>query len=94
MLQTAILPPREEPYMLSLELARHRIKSFLDLSENWSLFYLSDDNPAVLRWEEARLIFTRALVSVDREEAASLARKALEYATDASECLTMVHAQM
>ncbi len=94
MLQTAILPPREEPYMLSLELARHRIKSFLDLSENWSLFYLSDDNPAVLRWEEARLIFTRALVSVDREEAASLARKALEYAIDASECLTMAHAQI
>ncbi len=94
MLQTSVLPPREKPYMLSLELARHRIKSFLDLSENWSLFYLSDDNPAVQRWEESRLIFTKALVSVDSEEAGTLARRALELSIDASERLTMVHAQL
>jgi len=94
MLQTSILPPREEPYMLALELARHRIKSFLDLSENWSLFYLSDDNPAVQRWEESRLIFTKALVSVDPEEARALATRALEISIDASERLTMVHAQI
>ena len=82
MLQTAILPPRNEPYMLSLELARHRIKSFLDLSENWSLFYLSDDNPAVQRWEESRLIFTKALVSIEPEETGKLARRALELSID------------
>jgi GH35 family endo-1,4-beta-xylanase len=94
MLQTAILPPRNEPYMLALELARHRIKSFLDLSENWSLFYLSDDNPAVQRWEESRLIFTKALVSIDHEEIGKLARRALELSIDASERLTMAHAQI
>jgi GH35 family endo-1,4-beta-xylanase len=94
MLQTSILPPREQPYMLSLELARHRIKSFLDLSENWSLFYLSEDNPAVQRWEEARLIFTKALVTIDDEETGKLARQALELAIDASERLTMAHAQI
>lgn len=94
MLQTAILPPREEPYMLSLELARHRIKSFLDLSENWSLFYLSEDNPAVQRWEQARLTFTKALVCLDEEEKGKLARRALELAVDASERLTMAHAQL
>ncbi len=94
MLQTSILPQREEPYMLALELARHRIKSFLDLSENWSLFYLSDDNPAVQRWEESRLIFTEALVCDDVEKAGELARRALVIAIDASERLTMAHAQI
>ena len=94
MLQTSILPQRDEPYMLSLELARHRIKSFLDLSENWSLFYLSDDNPAVERWEESRLIFTEALVCADLEKAGELARRALVIAIDASERLTMAHAQI
>jgi GH35 family endo-1,4-beta-xylanase len=94
MLQTSILPQRSKPYILPLELARHRIKSFLDLSENWSLFHLSDDNPAVQRWEESRLIFTKALVCLDEEKANDLARKALEIAIDASERLTMVHAQV
>ena len=94
MLQTSVLPPRETPYILSLELARHRIKSFLDLSENWSLFYLSDDNPAVQRWEESRLIFTKALVCIDSEQAGAFARRALELSIEASERLTMVHAQL
>lgn len=94
MLQTSILPQREEPYMLSLELARHRIKSFLDLSENWSLFYLSDENPAVQRWEESRRIFTEALVCTDLEKAGELARRALVIAIDASERLAMAHAQI
>ena len=94
MLQTAILPQREEPYMLALELARHRIKSFLDMSENWSLFHLSDDNPAIQRWEESRLIFTKALVATDSHNAGELARAALEMSIDASERLTMAHAHI
>jgi|GEM_PF-303576 len=94
MLQTSILTQREKPYMLSLELARHRIKSFLDLSENWSLFHLSDDNPAVQRWEESRLIFTKSLVCTNEEEKGLLARRALELSIDASERLTMAHAQI
>lgn len=94
MLQTSILPQREEPYMLSLELARHRIKSFLDISESWSLFHLSDDNPAIMRWEEARLNFTKALVAPDHQRAGELARIALEMSIDASEKLTMAHAHI
>ncbi|MBL6997659.1 MAG: endo-1,4-beta-xylanase [Phycisphaerales bacterium] len=94
MLQTSILPRRVKPYMLSLELARHRIKSFLELSENWSLFHLSEDNPAVLRWEESRSIFTKALVCADQNKANDLARRALEISIDASERLAMAHAQI
>ncbi len=94
MLQTSILTQRDKPYMLALELARHRIKSFLDLSENWSLFHLSDDNPAVQKWEESRLIFTKSLVCINEEERGLLARRALELSIDASERLTMAHAQI
>ena len=94
MLQTGILPPREEPYMLSQELARHRIKLFLDMSENWSLFYLSDDHPAIQKWEESRLIFTESLTSTDLNHADELARRALELAINASERLAMAHAHL
>ncbi len=94
MLQTGILPPREEPYMLVQELVRHRIKLFLDMCENWSLFYLSDDHPAVQKWEESRLIFTDSLVAPSDEEATALARKALEQAISATERLALAHAQL
>ena len=94
MLQTSVLPPRSEPYILDLELARHRIKLFLDLSENWGLFRLEDDNHAVKRWEESRLIFTKALVAEDLKELCALSRESLRIAIDASERLTMEHANL
>ena len=94
MLQTSVLPPRDEPYILDLELARHRIKLFLDLSENWGLFRLPDENHAVKRWEESRLIFTKALVATDLEEICTLSRESLEISIDSSERLTMEHANL
>ena len=94
MLQTGILPPREEPYMLVQELVRHRIKLFLDMCENWSLFYLSDDHPAVQKWEESRIVFTDSLVAQSDEEATMLARQALEQAISATERLALAHAQL
>lgn len=94
MLQTSVLPPRPEPYILDLELARHRIKLFLDLSENWGLFRLEDDNHAVKRWEESRLMFTKALVAEDMKELCALSRESLRIAIDASERLTMEHANL
>jgi GH35 family endo-1,4-beta-xylanase len=93
-LQTSVLPARAEPYILDLELARHRIKLFLDLSENWGLFRLDDDNHAVKRWEESRLIFTKALVAEDIEEICVLSKESLRIAIDASERLTMEHANL
>src|SRR5690554_5384564 len=38
MLQTCLLPDRQEPYILSVELARHRIKMFIVKSEEWQMF--------------------------------------------------------
>jgi len=92
MLQTPILPSRDEPYILALELARYRIKLFLDKSEEWSMFHLSEDHAATVKWEKARQMFTTALVSLDENEVLELARKALRYAIDATEHLALAHA--
>jgi hypothetical protein len=93
MLQTPILPSRSEAYVLPLELARYRIKLFLDKSEEWSMF-LSTDHAATVKWEKARKIFTTALVSLDEDEVIVLARKALRYAIDATEQLALAHADL
>lgn len=61
-LRTCLLPDRERPYLLSLELARHRIMQFLNKLEDWALFDLSADDPVVQQFERARTAFTEALV--------------------------------
>ncbi len=94
MLQTPILPSRDEPYVLPLELARYRIKLFLDKSEEWSMFDLSEEHIATVKWEKARSMFTTALVTVDEGETLELARKALRYAIDATEHLALAHADL
>ena len=40
MLQTCLLPDRDKPYLLSMEVARHRIKTFIAKSEEWQMFEL------------------------------------------------------
>ncbi|GAB4386701.1 MAG: hypothetical protein Kow0022_16470 [Phycisphaerales bacterium] len=62
-LQTCLLPEREEPYLLSLELARHRLMLFLNKLEDWQLFDLPRDHPVMVLFEQARMTFTDALVA-------------------------------
>ncbi|MEO1716219.1 MAG: endo-1,4-beta-xylanase [Planctomycetota bacterium] len=102
-LSTCLLPERDEPYLLSLELARQRIMVLLNKLEDWQLFDLSPDEPALQALEDARLAFTEALVSQSEGVAASgghhaysveadrRARRALDLATHASALLTDVH---
>lgn len=94
MLQTCLLPDRDEPYILSVELARHRIKMFIAKSEEWQMFDLSADHPAMRQWEEARRLLTEAWTSEDPLAADRNARKALVYAIEASERLAMAHAEI
>lgn len=100
-LHTCLLPERPEPYLLSLELARRRIMMFLNKLEDWGLFDLPADNPALTQFERARLAFTEALVS-QREgnipgtfsaRADRLAQAALSLAVEAGEKLSLIHAQ-
>lgn len=107
MLRTCLLPDREEPYLLPLELARHRIMLVLNKLEEWALFDLPADHPVLVQLDQARAEFTAALVAlchrsevngVSAPDTASLleanaaATRALALSLDASERLSLLHA--
>lgn len=104
-LQTCLLPARPRPYLLSLELARHRLMTFFNKLEDWALFDLSGDHPAIALFEHARRAFTEAVVAAASPSNAAdnvgtysvqadrLARRALSLALEASELLTLNQAQ-
>jgi hypothetical protein len=94
MLQTCLLPERDEPYVLNVELARYRIKMFIAKSEEWQMFDLSEGHPAMRHWEQARQLLTKALTEKDPLAADSAAREALQHAIEASERLAMAHAEI
>ena len=96
-LQTCLLPATDRPYLLSLELARHRLMQFLVKAEQWMLTDLPADDPVNVRFEQARDTFTRALVTGGgagdyNVEQARLARQALELGLQAGEMLAERHA--
>jgi hypothetical protein len=93
-LRTCLLTPRDEPYVLSVELARHKIGQFLVKCEEWQMAYLGDRHPAIERWEDARLGFTRAMVATDAHTAYREGHISLVKAIDAAERLVMVHADI
>lgn len=99
-LRTCLLPERDEPYLLSLELARHRIMVFLVKLEDWGLVELPAEHEAMRTFEESRAIFTKALVKsrpIDGAYTAEddqLARSALSTAIRASEMLAAEHARI
>jgi hypothetical protein len=100
-LRTCLLPERDEPYLLSLELARYRLMLFLNKMEDWGLSDLPGDGPIMPRFEAARRAFTEALVAqridagTDQSKygfsmrADTLARRALAIAVDAGERLAL-----
>ncbi len=94
MLQTCLLPERDKPYILSVELARHRIKMFIAKSEEWQMFDLDAEHPAMKHWERARQLLTKALTTEDPVEADRLAGAALNDAINASERLAAAHAEI
>ncbi|MFI4881666.1 MAG: endo-1,4-beta-xylanase [Phycisphaerales bacterium JB064] len=100
LLTTTLLPQRERPYLLSLELARKQLMRFLNALEEWNLAMLPAEHPALVTFERAREDFSAALVSwrnVQRENAdaddpalvaaESKSRRALADASEASELL-------
>lgn len=94
LLQTCLLAPRDEPYRLIQELARHRIKQYIAKSEEWLMFDPELAGEALERWEQAREIFVEASAMDDAPSSESRHRDALVAALDASERLAMAHAQI
>ncbi len=96
-LQTCLLPERDEPYLLSMELARHRIMLFLNKLEDWDLFDLPPDDPVMLQFESGRAEFTLGLVCAsghkpDLKKADVHARNVLLKIIDAGEKLALINA--
>lgn len=97
--QTCLLPDRPEPYLLTIELARHRIMFLLNKLEDWGLLDLPADHPVMARFDDARRTFTQALVSQrgTREgycpEADARATKAMALAMEAGEQATLIKAE-
>jgi hypothetical protein len=93
MLQTCLLPERDEPYLLTLELARHRLMRVISKQEDWAMFDLPDESPAKRRINIAKKRFIDALCKIDTPaEADRLSREALAASIDAAEELALNHA--
>jgi len=94
-IQTCLLPDREEPYLLSLELVRHRLMLLFSKLEEWGLFDLSSDHVVSQKAESAKANFVEALCLARNDEAKAdeLAREALVEAVDATEELAITHAE-
>jgi len=97
LLKTCLLPPREEPYVMTLELARRHIMLYLVKIEDWGEFARPLDDPVVADAVEARRLFMDSLAlhpetPEEIEAQDELAQKALGMAISASERLTSEHA--
>jgi hypothetical protein len=94
MLQTCLLKQRDEPYLLLLELARHRIKLYISKSEEWQLFDPVVAGESLKRWERARTLFVQAMNEADIAKAEGFAKDSLIAALDANERLALLHAEL
>ncbi len=100
-LQTTLLPDNDLPYLLDIELARHRIAVLINATfETSSVTHtLPDDHPVFAQVDQAIDLFTDALgepsASFGRYTApqAALARRALILAIEASETLAMMQSR-
>jgi hypothetical protein len=100
-LQTTLLPDNELPYLLDIELARHRIAVLINATfETSSVTHtLPDDHPLFEQVDQAIDLFTDALgepsASFGRytPQQAAIARRALILAIEASETLALIQAR-
>lgn len=97
-LQTCLLPQRESPYLLVLELARHRIMMFLTKLEDWQAIESTEGTLPMRLYEAAKTAFVQAMVHahdsiLSDSQASKLALRALWIALEASERLALQQAQ-
>ena len=95
-LQTCLLPERDEPYILALELARHRLMTLYNKLEDWGMFDLDPDHAVTRRVVSSRRLFVEA-VSIARDDptrAEKLATDSLLCSLDGSEELALAHSEL
>jgi hypothetical protein len=92
-LETTRLPEREEPYVLNVELARHRLMRITLKREEWGLFDYRGMEEISAQIDEARVLFIQALQAADDPRAAArLADESLRVSLWAGERMSQFHA--
>ena len=93
MLQTTVLQQRDEAYGLFEELARHRIKIFLEKSESWGLLDPGRAPEAFELFERARLAFVAGFTEHDPWKAQQRQLESIALGIRAGELLTKVRTE-
>ncbi|MEE9403786.1 MAG: endo-1,4-beta-xylanase [Algisphaera sp.] len=95
-MRTCLLPERSAPYLLSVELARHRLMMLYNKLEDWAMFELGDQHAVTKREKKSRRLFVEALCVQDQDpvEGTRLANEALTTALDGSEELALAHSEL
>lgn len=95
-LQTCLLPHRDDPYLLNVELARHRLLVLYNKLEDWGMFDLGPSHVVTKRAELGRKKFIEAvsLQSEDPAKSDKLAMESLVASINGSEELAMAHAEL
>ena len=94
-LETTRLMPREQPYSLNIELARHRLMRINFKREEWGLFDYSGMEEIATQVDQARELFIQALERSDQPaRAADLADQSLALSVTASEQMARFHASV
>ncbi len=94
-LQTTRLPPREAPYNLHVELARHQLMRLTVKREEWGLFDYSGMDDIAARIDTCRDAFIRALQEPEHpERAAAHGDEALATGLWAAEDMARFHASV
>ncbi len=88
-LRTCLLPDRDKPYVLNLELARRRIMLLINKIEEWGWSDTPAEDPLMRGLDRSRELFTQALVAPVAAEQARLARESLLVALEAGESLAV-----
>lgn len=95
LLETTRLPPRERPYVLNVEMARHRLMRISLKREEWGLFDYPGVDELAAQVDSALKLFVEALQHQDDPKAAAkLADKSLAIGLAASERLCHFHASV
>ena len=94
MLETSRLLDREDPYCLSMELARGRLMRISLKREDWGLFDFEGVEPVTAEIERGRDLLVEALKADTPEQQAQLGNESLAAAVSAGEKLSHFHASI
>jgi len=94
-LDTTRLPPRQQPYVLNVELARSRLMKIVQKQEDWNLFDFPKAEKFTGQFSTAQNLFAESLGRLNEPaEASKLADQALALALDLSEELSAFHGEL